>query len=382
MRITVSVGGRWHAFYLAQQLLKEGYLANLITSYPKFEVKKYGIPPEFVRSIPITEIMTRGWAKLPRSMRDAYNPQFLIHDFFDRLAARKLSYSDLVVTWSSFGLRTMRKAKSLGAITVVERGSSHIVYQNDMMREEYAKCGVEYRQTHPAIIDKELQEYEEADYIAIPSLFVKRTFLEHGIPEKKLLHVPYGVHINDFTPEPKGDDVFRVIFAGALSIRKGVHYLVQAFAELSLPNSQLLLIGGLTEEIKPLLKKYQGIYQGIGQVPQKELYRYYSMGSVFVIMSLEEGLAMVQPQAMCAGLPIICTTNTGGEDLVRDGTDGFIIPLRDTEALKEKLLYLYQNPDICRAMGESARQRIKQGFSWDDYGRRIIRNYARILAAR
>jgi glycosyltransferase involved in cell wall biosynthesis len=382
MRITISVGGRWHAFYLAQQLLKKGFLANLITSYPKFEVKKYGIPQEFVRSILITEIMSRGWSKLHHSIRNAYNPQFLIHEVFDRLAERKLNYSDLVVTWSSFGLRTMRKAKRLGAITVVERGSSHIAYQTDIMKEEYAKCGLVYRQTHPAIIDKELQEYEEADYIAIPSLFVKRTFLNQGIHEQKLLHVPYGVHVKEFISEVKRDNVFRVIFAGSLSIRKGVHYLLQAFAELSLPKSELLLIGGLTEEIKPFLEKYQGKFQWLGQVPQKELYRYYSMGSVFVIMSLEEGLAMVQPQAMCAGLPIICTTNTGGEDLVRDGIDGFIIPIRDTEALKEKILYLYKNPDICRAMGESACQKIKQGYSWDDYGRRIIRNYERIVSER
>ena len=50
---------------------------------------------------------------------------------------------------------------------------------------------------------------------------------------------------------------------------------------------------------------------------------------------------MVQPQAMACGLPIIHTTNTGGEDIVRDGIDGFIVPIRDVESLKSKILYTY-----------------------------------------
>ena len=67
---------------------------------------------------------------------------------------------------------------------------------------------------------------------------------------------------------------------------------------------------------------------------------------------------MVQAQAMACGLPVICTTNTGGADLVREGRDGFILPIRDVEAIKEKILYFYENPEACTAMGESARSRV------------------------
>jgi len=187
--------------------------------------------------------------------------------------------------------------------------------------------------------------------------------------------------------------------------------LLQAFSELNLPNSELLLIGSINDEIKPFFRKYGVRYRGstsqtltsireeveprkikkntrtpknskityIGHIPQRELYKYYSQGSVFAIMSIEEGLAMVQPQAMACGLPVICTTNTGGEDIVRDGKDGFVIPIRDVEKLKEKLVYLYENPEICWKMGESAKQRVSQGFTWDDYGDKIIKLYADIL---
>ena len=88
---------------------------------------------------------------------------------------------------------------------------------------------------------------------------------------------------------------------------------------------------------------------------------------------------MVQAQAMACGLPVICTTNTGGADLVREGQDGFILPIRDVTALKEKILYFYENPEACRTMGESARRRVQAGFSWSDYGHKMIAAYRKIL---
>lgn len=382
MQVTISVGGRFHAFYLAQQLLKmlkRGYLKKLITSYPKFEVEKYGIPPEKIDSIIIKEILERGWGKLLGFIKNRYNPQFFISDLFDRLAVRKIEKCDIFVGWSSFSLYSLRKAKELGAITIIERGSSHIVYQQEILREEYEKFGLKFKGADPRIVEKELQEYEEADYISIPSLFVKRTFLEKGISEGKLIHIPYGVDLSEFTQIPKEDSIFRVIFTGGMSLRKGVHYLLQAFSELRLPNSELLLIGSLNDEIKPFFKKYQGYFKWIGHKPQRELYKYYSQGSVFVIPSIEEGLAMVQAQAMACGLPLICTTNTGGEDLIEDGKEGFIIPIRDVEALKEKILFFYENPEKRYEMGQAAKRKVQRGFTWDDYGERMIRVYLDLL---
>ena len=384
MKIIISVGGRFHAFNLAKQLLKRGFLEHLITSYPKFEVKKYGIPSNKIKSVFIKEILERSWSKAPSFLRRLYNPQFFISDLFDRLASRKVKKTDIFIGWSSKSLHCLRKAKKMGTITVLERGSSHMLEQQRILNEEYDKFGLKVQLAHPKIIEKELKEYEEADYISIPSHFVKRSFLEKGIPENKLIHVPYGVDLSAFKQIPKTDDVFRVVFAGGMTIRKGVPYLLQAFSELNLPNSELLLMGSVNEEIKPFFKKYNvrgrtSNIKWIGHVPQKELYKYYSQGSVFVIMSIEEGLAMVQPQAMACGLPVIATTNTGGEDIIRDGVDGFIIPIRDVEKLKEKLVYLYENPEIRQKMGESAKQRVLSGFTWDDYGKKIIKAYERIL---
>jgi len=382
MRVTISVGGRFHAFNLAEQLSRRNYLERLITSYPKFEVIKYGIPQNKVRSILLKEIIERSWRKLPLFLRRAYNPQYAVHELYDLLALREIGEADIFVGWSSFALHSLRKAKQRGMVTVLDRGSSHIAYQNKILKEEYDQFGVQpeaFQLPHPKIIEKEIKEYEEADYIAISSSFVRRSFLEYGVPEGKLIQVPYGVDLSQFRQMPKEDSVFRVVFVGGMTLRKGVHYLLQAFAELNLPHAELLLVGTLNEEMKPFFKKYEGIFKWIGHVPQKELYRYYSQGSVFVIMSIEEGGAMVQAQAMACGLPVIFTPNTGGEDFIRDGVDGYMVPIRNVEKLKEKMLYLYEHQDFARRMGEKAKERVRSGFTWDDYGKKMIAAYEKIL---
>ena len=103
-KIIISVGGRFHAFNLAKQLLKRGFLKRLITSYPKFEVKKHGIPSQKTSSILIKELLERSWRKLPVFLRNIYNPQFFISDLYDKLASRKITKSDIFVGWSSFSL--------------------------------------------------------------------------------------------------------------------------------------------------------------------------------------------------------------------------------------------------------------------------------------
>ncbi|MEE9166829.1 MAG: glycosyltransferase family 4 protein [Candidatus Neomarinimicrobiota bacterium] len=374
MKVCISVGGRFHAFNLAYQLHKHKHLERLITSYPRFKVAKFGIPGEKVKSFLFKEIITRAHSYLPPNVQwDGLD--FLANDWFDRQASRHLPECDICTAWSGFGLQTIRRAKANGAITIIERGSSHIEYQRDILSEEYAKFGFGVDPIDPDVVEKELQEYEEADYIAIPSEFVKRTFLEKAVPGEKLIHTPYGVDLKEFRPLPTEDGVFRIINVGAQSIRKGTVYLLKAFTELDLPDAELLLVGPVEDEIKSVFGRYKGLFRHIDSVPQSQLVDYYARASVFSISSLEEGMAMVQAQAMACGLPVVCTTNTGGADIVRDGVDGFILPIRDIEALKEKLIYLYENRDACREMGENALRRVRGGFTWDDYGRRIIQTY-------
>lgn len=382
MKITISVLGRFHLFHLAKQLQDHNFLARLITSYPKFETVKYGIKPENITSLLIHEIHNRIWRKIGPFAESLINPQYMIFELFDRHAARHLMASeDIFVGLSGCSLHSLRRARRMGAKTVLERGSSHMLFQRRILTEEYRRFGLEKEVVHPKVVERELMEYQEADYISIPSQFVKGTFLQCGIPEEKLIQIPYGVNLQHFYPIPKEDNTFRIIHCANLSLRKGVPYLLQAFSELRLKDAELWLIGSITDEVKPFLRQFAASNIILkGQFPETELYKYMSQGSVLCLASIEEGLAMVQPMAMACGLPVICTTNTGGADIVREGRDGFILPIRDVDAIKEKILYFYEHPEACRTMGESALRRVQAGFSWADYAQKMIAAYQKIIS--
>ncbi len=380
MKVSISVLGRFHAFNLAQQVQQRNSLHQLISSYPTFEIAKYDIAESSINSVPHIEILARAWQKLPNCLKQQHNLQLWFAETFDRAVTTKLlSDLDVFVGWSGSSLFSLRKAKEMGAMTVVERGSSHMAYQTQILQEEYERWGLEFTATHPGICDRELQEYQEADRIAIPSLFAKRTFIAQGIPESKLIHVPYGTSLTEFYPISKEDNIFRVMHCGSINLRKGVLYLIQAFYELNLPDAELWLVGSVAPEIEPFLAKYQSdrlILQG--RHPQNQLRWFYAQCSVFCLASIEDGFGMVIPQAMACGLPVIHTTNTGGADIVRDGIDGFCVQIRDVEALKEKILFFYEHPEQRNEMGNNALEQVNTSFSWNKYGEEIIKEYAQI----
>ncbi len=379
MKVIVTSGGLFHSLELARQLEKRGCLGRLITGYPGRKVREAGLPPGKIVSLPLGQFLYRGWRTLPSPVRGLADPVFRAAELFDRQASRRLPGGDLLVGWSSFSLRTLREAKRRGMKTVLERGSSHILLQREILTEEYERLGLRGVLPHPALVEKELREYAETDYIEVPSSFARESFIRQGVSGEKIIQGFRGVDLDQFRQIPRDDSVFRVIFAGKVSIRKGVQYLLRAFKELALPRSELLLIGAVADEIRPILRRYAGIFRSLGSRPRAELYRHFSRGNVFVLPSIEEGLAVVQLQAMACGLPVICSSHTGGTDIIEEEKEGFIIPIRDVEALKERLLRLYRDPELGREMGERAKQKVRRGFSWDDYGDRMIGEYRRIL---
>ena len=377
-RVNVSVLGRFHAYNLAQQLKNKNVLNKLITTYPKFKVKEWGLVDSEIKSRLDLEILNRYRKKIPFFSEKSINN--FAKASFAKYSAKFIRECDIHAGWSCSALESLIKCKELNRIGIVVRGSSHYSYQVNILSDEYKKFNLIYDVDYDAW-QRELLEYELADYIQVNSSFAKRTFIEQGVPENKIIMVNTGVNLKEFKQVEKKDNVFRIIYAGVGSFQKGYHYLLQAFYELNLPNAEVWHLGSIKDEIKPYLDKYKTDKWILkGHKPQSELYKYYSQGTLFIMPSIQEGLAMVQAQAMACGLPLICTTNTGGEDLItKNGKEGFIIPIRDVEALKEKILYLYENQNIAKEMGQEAKKTVLDGFTWDDYGEKIVSEYERIL---
>ncbi len=381
MQITITVAGRFHVFYLADRLIRKGVFVRIITTYPKFAMKGYAIAHKCVDSEVLIECLVRLCNMAPYSLNRILATDFVLGEIFDRIAAAKLKKSDLCISWSGCALHTLKKARQLGIKSILERGSSHMVWQQRIRQEEAGRWKAEFQAAHPRLVEKEIREYELADYIEVPSSYALDTFKESGVDPSKVIKSFRGVDPEEFPRLPKNDDVFRVICAGNISLRKGIPYLLKAFSQARLPNSELWLIGSLNPDTRRILAEYRDSFRWIPHQPQGLLHRYYSQGSVFVMPSIDEGMAVVQLQAMCCGLPLVCTTNTGGSDIIRDGMEGFVIPIRDEQVLKEKLIYLYENRSACQAMGERARERVISSFTWDHYVEYMLSHYRAISNA-
>ena len=163
MKCTVSVFGRFHAFALANQLQNKNCLNNLITTYPKGFTKKFGIDSQYIISLWQLELMSRVWRKVARNLNLNSNLQLWFHEKFDLEARQYIAEnSDVFVGWSSLSLYSLRKAKEQGILAVVERGSSHMTHQTQILQEEFDRWGMKFTATHPRVYEKELQEREAA----------------------------------------------------------------------------------------------------------------------------------------------------------------------------------------------------------------------------
>ena len=374
MNVIVSVHGRFHAFELAAGLHRQNVLTELLTTYPGFAVKR-------ITGVDLP-VKSAWWIEAGRRLANTSFDPVTLASAFGRFTANHLTESaDLLVGWSSATLEALKPARASGMNVIIERGSTHIVHQTEVLMKAYADHGHTFTETSPAIIEREEVEYNEADAIAVPSTFAKRTFIERGFPDKKLIVNPYGVDLLRFSPttEVPNHRTIRILFVGQVSIRKGVPDLITAFAQLC-DKTELLLVG----PIEPIMQKLLSTMpmervQVRGAVPAEALPDIYREADIFCLPSLEEGLPLVLLQAMASGLPIAATPETGAEDIIADGKEGRIVSANNHEALHGILEAMVSDAEERHAMGQAARAKVKDSWSWNDYVDRAMTSYQALV---
>ncbi|WP_421917730.1 glycosyltransferase family 4 protein [Mameliella sp.] len=366
---------------MSRELQRHQLLGQLLSTYPARITARWGIDRDRILGEPALELLRRFGPR--QKLVDQQRLQEYLAVRHGRNARRLVADNDVFIGWSGSSLEALIAAREAGKITILERGSSHCNEWRALMREESRRFGQAFDEMY-FFWQRELMEYELADFISVPSTFVRDSFLKHNVPAEKLLVNAYGVDLGAFRKVEKTDDTFRVINVGGFHRRKGSHYLLQAFAELDLPDAEFWHVGSVSPEMRPVIERYADDRCTFhGHQPQDQLYKFYSQASVFALASIEEGMAMVQCQAMACGLPLICTTNTGGADLIGgEGHAGHVVPIRDVEALKARILHLYENRDLAAEMGRRAQARVSNGLTWADYGDRYAANIRRIVAER
>ena len=372
MQVVQAVNGTFHHFDLARELESRGHLKRIYSTFPWMRLRREGVQRERVRSFP--------WIHTPWMIAQSYglSPRGLSREIaqanvalFDSWVSRHLEECDAFVAISGSGLKSGATAQRRGARYLCDRGSSHIRYQRATLDEEYGRWGFRGENVDSRTVEREEAEYAQADAISVPSEFARRTFVEMGVPAEKVWKIPYGVRLDRFrkTCEPPAES-FDVLFSGTVSLRKGVPYLLDAFAKFKHPKKRLRLVGPVEPTMGSLLGRFDLTdVELLGRLPQEQLAQWMSRSHVMVLPSIEEGLALVQGQAMACECPLISSVNTGGEDLFSDGVEGFLIPIRSADAICDRLTVLADDLELRQRMSEAALRRVQRLGGWSDYGR-------------
>lgn len=300
--------------------------------------------------------------------------------YLDWIASRHLATGryDLFHSWSGDCLQSLRVAKRLGIPSIVEIPTWHRDRGKIASERPPPPAPRPLRNWKGNLLqtrERFIEEYDLADLLFVLSQKAADTFRVQGFSEEKLYYLPRGVDVERFKPGIR-PPIFRAVFSGALIERKGIHHLLEAWHRLDLKDAELWLVGSVHEEAKPHLKKYwRDNIRVVGF--KRDVETYLSQGTVHVFPSQCEGSAKVVYEAAACGLPQITTREAG--DVVNNGVEGIIIQPGNVGELAAAILELYRHPETVERMGEAARRRVVDNFTWDHFRTRLLIAYEKAM---
>lgn len=347
-----------------------------------FDRIPHGVPPSKTKTYPFFGIRFA----LRSYLRDARSEK--TRDYlwggtrFANLVSENLSERlNAVFTFKLTALEILEECSERGVFTILEQPNVHRPVMHRLLREEYDRFeGWAEAPADNEFLDseagREREEWEKADLIVCPSKFVQSGVQEGGGPVDRTVIIPYGVDISPRSV-PKTLEVgtqINVLTVGTMGLRKGAPYLMRA-AKLSDACFRAVGSVNLRPHGEELLREHVDL---AGHVPRSQIHEQYEWADVFVLPSICEGSATVVYEALAHGLPVICTPNTGA--IIRDGREGFIVPVRDAASIAERLDRLASDPDLYRALSQNALTRYKEEGSLEAYGQNLISSIRRAFS--
>ncbi len=298
---------------------------------------------------------------------------------------RTLKQNDIAYLWPGVSLATYQRLKDRGCTIIYEGVNTHEAHSKAILDEAYTQLNLPF--THDVSAEKvivETAKLELADYVYSCSPIMTESMLNNGIPQHKILQTSYGLSgqsIIDgvYTKAPVQDKQLTFIFVGSISVRKGVHLLLDYWVKAKL-NARLQLVGRIEEAIKPLVEQYVGQYN-IEHIPYtNDLASVYKNADVFVLPSLEEGSPLVTYMAFGAGIPLLVSP-MGGGGVVTDGVEGIVINPYDADAWVEGLQKLAIDAQL--RINLAVKSKVKAPFYlWDALGKRRLQSLTEAMNQR
>jgi len=296
---------------------------------------------------------------------------------------RGLSRADLAYLWSGTPGWVYDDARRAGIPICVECTSCHGATSRRVLDEAYRRAGLA---PGHGITDERLAEERRtlalADWIFAPSPVVRRSLLEEGVPEERILPASYGwsperIERASRTRPSSAPAVF--LFVGVASIRKGTHLLLDAW-RASATEGRLDLVGSVAPELAAVASRNLASHDVRTAGYVRDIAQAYAGADVLVLPSFDEGSALTVYEAMAHGLPVL-TTPAGAGEIVRDGKEGIVLDAYDRDGWIDALRRLAGDQSLRTRLGRAARDRAQE-FTWEKVAARRREQLVAALAGR
>src|SRR5581483_10828536 len=242
--------------------------------------------------------------------------RFRLHPWFDNWVRKQLRPGDHIISSYGYANASFKWARANGGKTFLDAGNSHPDNLWTILKEEKHRWNSRFDPFAQHHYERSLAMMPHVDYVLSASTFVARTFLERGFKPECILPHPRPIDLSAFKPaegkRPK-DRPLTLITTGTLCLRKGSPYLFEAFRLIhkKMPNARFVLRRLISNDFEELLPRYRDLpVTWLGGMPHAELAARLREADIFILPSLEDGLALTVVEALACGLPVITTPNT------------------------------------------------------------------------
>lgn len=374
MKVNVAVNGlhlyqNYIGRFARSGLLQRFYYAHRLSTTGS----KLGLAPGQGRNLWLKEYLLNAHLRwLPPKDSSLWHTRY--GDIWQSGVLRRWQSADTwVAVIGELADRIAARAKGEGSRFVGHAVTSHPEVYAALVNEERERLGLTDLVAPFRVGSRRLEEIALADHILVMSGFAKRGFVASGFPAERVSILNSGVDLRRFHPRQPGEDAppFRVVCVAQVSLRKGHTYLLEAWKRLRLPGAELLLVGGLSREGRRILAPYDGLFQYVPNIPNDRLRDTLARSALFVLPTIEDAFAQVVAEALACGLPVVTTANAGAADLIRDGLNGYVVPIRDSAALADRIERIYADEGLRQAMAGEAVRMAAVAAGWDDYAARL-----------
>ena len=387
MNVIYTAPNRAHHYKYAEALQDGGILSSFVSGFSRFSsLSNLDSVGDKLHRVDILQNVFLASLRMKMPNYISEHLAYLAKIEQDNASSKYIKNADVFMFYNGSGLNTCKKIQKAGGIGIVEAVNSHVQFQEDILKREFEKLNLPWEPFHQKEKARRIEEYHQADYILLPSEFAKRSFMEFGFPESKLIKVPYGFNTNSVLNKGIGSPVdpiirkenFTVLYVGSISVRKGLRYLIEGFKKLKHPNKKLILVGpvytpdglsgvSITSDIV-----FKGVLKGA------DLNEVYQSANVFCLPSIEEGFGLVLGEALSFGVPLISTSHTGAFEIMEDGIEGFIIPPQDSESFRDRLQQLADEPELLYKMKMACLTKAASLKGWDETGKLLVSSLLKV----